>query len=387
MVCHSKIPSLPEDIVYSILLDLPVKSLLRFKLTCKSWCWMIDDLGFIKSHLRKSSADISHRKNLFYENVEGELSRHYSIKVLSTEASINADSKVVSLDQLNVPVFCGKVSRSEVSSCSGLVFISHPEDSLILWNPVGRKCKRITEPNLLQKSSILWPRFVLAYDFVSEDYKVLCVHVFTTNTTDQHYIFEIYSVKNQYWRTIDNTCPIPTDFSLHLNCNIISLNGSIHIMASNEEESEHMVMSFHLADETFVVIPAPSKCGELSILHTFGDHVCVMGTVGQETLIWSLEKDGKTWNNIRKFPAFPTRIGKPQYSGNVICVTEYGNTGDLICVKENGNILWSKDGCRFIEYDVQKNKCTRVIVGELPPSVVTGPLYVESLVSLKIPWD
>ncbi|KAF3668695.1 hypothetical protein FXO37_09390 [Capsicum annuum] len=146
-------------------------------------------------------------------------------------------------------------------------------------------------------------------------------------------------------------------------------------MASNEEESEQMVMSFHLADETFIVIPEPSKCGEISQLHTFGDSVCVMGTGGQETLIWSLEKDGKTWNNITKFPAFRTLIGKPQYSGNVICVTE------------NGNILWREDGCRFIEYNVQKSKYTSVIVRELPPSVVTGPRYVESLVSLKIPWD
>ncbi|KAM3356901.1 hypothetical protein P3S68_023615 [Capsicum galapagoense] len=111
---------------------------------------MIDDTSFIKSHLRKSSADISGQKILLFENVEGELSRDYSINVLSTEASISADSKVVLLDQLSadskvvllnqlsVPEFCGKVS--------------------------------CLEPHLLQRGPI-WPRFVLAYDFVSEDYK------------------------------------------------------------------------------------------------------------------------------------------------------------------------------------------------------------------------
>ena len=62
------IPNLSIDIVYSILLELPVKSLSRFKLTCKSWCSTINDPEFINSHLYKSSNDINLQKNLIFLN-------------------------------------------------------------------------------------------------------------------------------------------------------------------------------------------------------------------------------------------------------------------------------------------------------------------------------
>ncbi|KAK4724451.1 hypothetical protein R3W88_027230 [Solanum pinnatisectum] len=354
MSCRRKIPNLPIDIVNSILLDLPVKSLLRFKITCKSWCCFIDDGYFINSHLHRSSTDIN---------------------LLSIEGSISTDSKVVLLNELYLPGF-DSIHYFEVRSCGGLVFITYLKSkNMILWNPIIRKYKLI--PKLQKKDCFhVWTIYGFAYDVVAEDYKVLCVHdIVNKNTTDKCYIVEIYSIKNQSWRTIPNIFSVCADFVLLRNYKPVSLNGVIYFMAFKRENLNDCVVSFHLVDEKFIVMSMPYKCRDLLSrlnLRIFGDRFCIMGTFDKEFLIWSLEKDWKTWNNITRFPT----LGMIGYYGS-----------DVICIKENGNILCRMDGGRFIEYNVRKNGYTKFEVKEFPPSVKIGRLYVESLASLKISWD
>lgn len=102
--------------------------------------------------------------------------------------------------------------------------------------------------------------------------------------------------------------------------------------------------------------------------------------LARELLFWSLEKDVKTalftWNFITKFPTLGSVIGIPQCSG------------EFICIKENGNILRRrKHGGQFIEYNAQKDEHIEFSVKEIHKYMGQMPLYVESLVSLEIPWD
>nr|XP_010317370.1 uncharacterized protein LOC104646071 [Solanum lycopersicum] len=249
---RSKIPYLPADIINSILLQLPVKSLSRFKSCCKSWHCCIDDADFIKSHLRNSSVDISRQKFVLVHLKPSPST--YKFEIVSTEASINADSK-------------------------------------------------------------------------------------------------------------------------YLHSNQVSLNSVIHRMSHNRE-----VISFHLVDEKFTVTAVPKACGEQPTLHALGDGMCVFTTVGEESLIWSLEKD--RWNCINKFHTLPSLIGMPIWPD----VKPY-TVGLFLFVKENGNILWRNHDGPFIEYHVRKNEYTEFQSIQIPPLVSSKALYVESLVSLKIPWD
>ncbi|XP_049382804.1 F-box/kelch-repeat protein At3g23880-like [Solanum stenotomum] len=382
---RSKIPNLPEDIVNCILLELPVKSLSRFKSCCKSWRCSIDDADFIKFHLHKSSVDTSRQKFVFLNvNPQGE-TRQY--KIVSIEASISGDSKFVYLDEPNIPGFCSNYKYIEVLSCSGLVFMMayDPGYNMTLWNPaVGKYYKLIPNSLLSQKYFNPFstsPVFGFAYDFVAEDYKVLCVHLYLKNDSLRHprYFVEVYSVKNQCWRTIHNIFPGPSDpLPPHIYHDQVSLNGVIHRIAYNW--TIHMIISFHLADEKFIVTPVPSTCGIKPTLYALGDRVCVLATVGEEILIWSPEKDSKTvWNCINKFPTLVSLIGKPSHSLSF--------AGNFMCVKDNGNILWRKLEGPFIEYDVRKNEYTEFKVTQVGDFIAKKALYVESLVSLKIPWD
>ncbi|XP_069150445.1 F-box protein At5g49610-like [Solanum lycopersicum] len=310
---RSKIPYLPADIINSILLQLPVKSLSRFKSCCKSWHCCIDDADFIKSHLRNSSVDISRQKFVLVHLKPSPST--YKFEIVSTEASINADSKVV------------------------------PGYSMILFNPALGKYKLI--PNSLfsrkkrSRCSDTSPIFGFAYDFVADDYKVICAY---------------YLIN-------------------YLHSNQVSLNSVIHRMSHNRE-----VISFHLVDEKFTVTAVPKACGEQPTLHALGDGMCVFTTVGEESLIWSLEKD--RWNCINKFHTLPSLIGMPIWPD----VKPY-TVGLFLFVKENGNILWRNHDGPFIEYHVRKNEYTEFKSIQIPPLVSSKALYVESLVSLKIPWD
>lgn len=78
-------------------------------------------------------------------------------------------------------------------------------------------------------------------------------------------------------------------FPLYLYGDPVSFNGVIHIIASTGEgrmaESEQWVISFHLADEKFIVTPVPNMCGKHLKLRALGDRVCVVGTFGERTSI------------------------------------------------------------------------------------------------------
>ncbi|OWM74640.1 hypothetical protein CDL15_Pgr005220 [Punica granatum] len=55
-------PHLPEEMIYEILVRLPVKSLCRFRCVSTLWRTIISDPHFVSSHLARSSA---HPKLLF----------------------------------------------------------------------------------------------------------------------------------------------------------------------------------------------------------------------------------------------------------------------------------------------------------------------------------
>lgn len=120
MDSRPNIPYLPRDIVNSIFLKLPVKTLSRFKSCCKSWHCCVDDADFIKSYLHNSSMDISRKKIVLVSFIPAVHTTNPKYKIVSTEASINADSKVV---YLNIPEFCFKYFL-QVFSCSGLVLLT-----------------------------------------------------------------------------------------------------------------------------------------------------------------------------------------------------------------------------------------------------------------------
>ncbi|KAI3834061.1 hypothetical protein MKW92_038450, partial [Papaver armeniacum] len=73
---------LPEDVFFEIFVCLPVKSLLRFKSVCKSWCGLIESSDFIYRH-----ADmVDYKSKLGTFICQYDTSNHFS--VLSGDESL-----------------------------------------------------------------------------------------------------------------------------------------------------------------------------------------------------------------------------------------------------------------------------------------------------------
>ncbi|XP_015064705.1 F-box/kelch-repeat protein At3g23880-like [Solanum pennellii] len=147
-----------------------------------------------------------------------------------------------------------------------------PGYSMTLFNPAIGKYKVIPDSLNKNRCSTTSPIFGFAYDFVAEDYKVICAHYLI----NEHFnVVEVYSIKDQHWRTIHSAFPICPDDSSHtyLYDNQVSLNGVIYRMSYDKE-----IISFHLVDEKFIVTPVPRTCGERPKLHALGDGVCVFTT-------------------------------------------------------------------------------------------------------------
>uniref|UniRef100_A0A3Q7H517 F-box domain-containing protein n=1 Tax=Solanum lycopersicum TaxID=4081 RepID=A0A3Q7H517_SOLLC len=120
-----------NDITFNILLKLDVKSLLRFKCICKSWCTLIEDPKFIKHHYDMSQKDVNCHK-FFLTGGEWNNEDDY---FYSVDTPLQYDS-VASLIESRIPRISHLSSLSFVSSSNnGIILMVFPYDLIILWNP------------------------------------------------------------------------------------------------------------------------------------------------------------------------------------------------------------------------------------------------------------
>ncbi|XP_017984400.1 PREDICTED: putative F-box protein At3g10240 [Theobroma cacao] len=163
---------LPDILVMEILLRLPVKSLIRFKCVCKSWCFSFQTPYFITNHKNDNL-------NLLFKDFK--ISR---FSPLSTETKIkrhggpDVEFNLKVKENIHMPVSICNSSRSRLTVfgvCNGLLCLQDGY-RITLWNPSTREVK------LLPKSTISLPPSVestyfhcmgFEFDPKSDDYKVL----------------------------------------------------------------------------------------------------------------------------------------------------------------------------------------------------------------------
>ncbi|KAI5311641.1 hypothetical protein L3X38_040814 [Prunus dulcis] len=125
----------PEDIIYEILLKLPVRSLLRFTAVCKSWNCMIKSSTFITHHLiQKEDVQLllhnpQYGMYLLYKDDDNDDGRSSS----TLREYTNLDNPYDFYDRGLASHFVG--------TCKGLVCLAVEDiDSIALvWNPSIRK--------------------------------------------------------------------------------------------------------------------------------------------------------------------------------------------------------------------------------------------------------
>lgn len=291
------LPELPIDVISEILSRLPVKSLLRFRCVGKSWCSLISDPQFIKTHLNRSLKSQTQVWGSFRYDKKGvyPLCQHGPPHLNAMDYCCSNSRKIdfVREGESDYGSFLG--------SCRGLLCVDNYIDgelNLHLWNPSTRESKRIPEFILPTTNSgrmrrdCVFGAFGFGYDDSNDDYKV----VFYCNAKRDRLEAQVhvYSLRKNSWRRIRAYCCFSVDYAHP----VYYVNGVLHWMAwpsLDPGDPRRSILSFNLAKETFLEILQPNY-GDGSWLWSIGvleESLCVLSDNSEYRAdVWVMKEYG-----------------------------------------------------------------------------------------------
>lgn len=417
---HDDQRQLPYEIVEEILLQLPVKSLLRFRSVCKPWGALISDPKFVKSHLliRYTKQDdddddcdhdhdthgktTSSRARLMLSSLS--LFQSVHVQVLNTttidapatatmpsrgdgEAESLAEAKAEAAGTTGANITTSVVEAEHeysvtmrrpvkdmkiVGSCNGLVCLVVDSEDMMIYNPSTRQVHAAPKLSTISGKDYFYG---FGYDSRKEDYKIV-----RATSSSKAGVFatqlDIYSLKTNTWRARSETLP----FYFLFNLVGTLLNGALHwavrrgkttdqAYANGDGERPFSIVSFDIAEETYRQVPLPGNGdknfsfyglgvlgGRLSMLHS--PH-------GSDYQVWLMNEYGvkASWSI---FTTIPLKID-----------SEYLGLMSLLSILKNGEILILLHQRKLVIYNPADRNFRAVFAGDVHSSQVA--LYTESL--------
>ncbi|OMO85418.1 hypothetical protein COLO4_21634 [Corchorus olitorius] len=197
---------LPGEIVDDILLCLPAKSLLRFKLVSKPWNSLISGPNFAQSHLNRSNTLISQGERCGNLLRLGQISiskRKHRPDGQGPRPSLSLDSmdadgshrEVVTID-LGLQRYSNRPSI--LGSCNGLLLVLVNRVDFFLLNPLTRQYKKISPVRLHGGDRLISG---LGYESTSGNYKGIIATHSHGGPSSPHIIYDyVYDYKLNNWK-------------------------------------------------------------------------------------------------------------------------------------------------------------------------------------------
>jgi F-box interacting protein len=294
-------PSIPDELVYEILIRLPVKTLCRSKSVCKTWCTIISNPSFIHMHLKQSAA--RHERDPSF------------LITPHTLSSVIDDELWPSTFSNNIPFYHWQDGQDNaclvhmtdfhgdfgsvycMSQCDGLVML--PTDKKIyVWNPAMGDVLKLPDG---QKNNKGFQTAGLGLDHGTNSYKVVRSFYRYANFAWRTYSagMEVFTIggHDSRWRIVEDP-PYPLLSQLPLYC-----KGSLywHICKELLESPPEGFLRFNLEDETFSFIchpVLPSKDDRLDFLE-LGGELCLTQYLTTQIVIWkSPSGDNHQWDRL-----------------------------------------------------------------------------------------
>ena len=353
--------NISEDIAFSILSKLPLKSLKRFGCVHESWALLFENLYFMsmyqnyflsKNHSYYDGTSIL--LNWTNNALPGEI-YHSTLYLLSGE-------RFESMDKLDLPppfheddCFIDVLSKTSVNGtlCLAQDFL---HVKCVFWNPTTYEFKVIPSSPFLSQSHYMTPLVIFhgfGYEHVRDDYMVIRYLIFYETDTDEprkeDYLYldpmwEIYSLRSNSWRKLDIKMPsscanekLYTDGMCHWWSRSDDNN-------SRDEEPPRLV-SFDLYNEVFLTTNLPSDILErydmlyLTLLNgsiafiiydeTTTFHIRILGELGVK----------ESWAIIFILDPLPS-IEHPIGAGK---------KGDIFFRKDDDELVWFDMSTRMIK--------------------------------------
>jgi molecular chaperone HtpG len=257
---------IPDDISFSILSKLSIKSLKRFGCLSKSWSLLFDDPFFMtlyrnhfltKEHSYYQDTSVLLHQ-IFYPWDGDYWDKTFELSSLSGERFKNR----VKLDWPSVKFEPAYLIDPRVKteydsgfdllgygSVHGILCLSCVlKVNIILWNPTIKEFKLI--PPRRNSSYVYLKSF--GYDCVKDDYKVTCLGKMQC---------EIYSLRSDSWRILDDINTTNSQFTA-ITSEQLYMDGLSHWLSRSGTCNETSLISFDWSNEVFITTPIPSDMND-----------------------------------------------------------------------------------------------------------------------------
>uniref|UniRef100_M1B063 Ubiquitin-protein ligase n=1 Tax=Solanum tuberosum TaxID=4113 RepID=M1B063_SOLTU len=238
---------LPNEIIFEILLRLPVKSIIKFKSVSKSWLSLLSSPRFINTHLNFSK---NNHKNVPQKLLLLTPNQNLSKKQYTLFSSIS--ETIVRVD-LDYPVKSPSCVTQFIGSCDGLICFS-VENSLILWNPSTRKWKKIPKESIFMNQDY-YCTYGFGYDEFNDDYKLILVYSSKIKNIGYNEV-KVYSLKTNSWKRIKGF----VNGYVYSNSGVL-MNGIIHWDSRPHRDfngNDSKIVYFNLVSEKLGKLDLPS---------------------------------------------------------------------------------------------------------------------------------
>ncbi|XVF82965.1 hypothetical protein PTKIN_Ptkin16aG0094600 [Pterospermum kingtungense] len=282
----------PQDLVTSILLRLPVKSILRFKCVSKTWRSLVENSSFVSLHL-SFSKKVNNCLLVF----------HFDEEAGRTVVRLFDDQTLVSYQDLYPPI-PRDFQYPPICVYDGLVCICEVLSSRIsLWNPATRQFRLLPESIPLNSDH---PTHEIGFglDSFSNDYKVIFMQSYVDlDTGERCRHHAVYRMSTDSWRVLKaEDVDFFEDLKPYNNTSNACVNGVYYWLAYKEWEYTK-VLAFHFSNEVFQLIDWPPVTDMHGMLLPLPDGrislwISCSDTTNRSNDIWVLNEERQYWTKL-----------------------------------------------------------------------------------------
>jgi len=314
---------LPNDLIFSILSKLCLKSLKRFGCLQRSWTLLFEN---------------SHFMNLFHNNFICNNHSSYDDTSLLLSLTIDrttlysvSDERFQNMEKIDWPnsfqedysALCSIVGSYSIN---GIICIySHVGETMYLWNPTNNEFK-VIPPSPFEPLQYGIPLNRncqgFGYDSVRDDYKVI-KHVSLNDafTIEDFYdpkyatIVEMYSLRRNSWKKLEHDIDLPVCYD---DIDKFYFEGMCHWLGYPYELAEAYLVSFDLSNEVFIITKTPLDIPEEIFYNSQADYkwrhllilngsIAFMLNFERTIYLYILVEVGKkeTWTKLHVFGPIP----------------------------------------------------------------------------------